>query len=128
MGIQFKSETEIAAVVEGLESCTTAKDAFPHHKHLAVASWYLRERTAEEALQKMRSSLLCFLQYHNIDCGKYKEELTRAWIKLVQSELASLDPNLSFVARTNLVIEHLNDPELVFARFPENLQLQAEKK
>ena len=128
MPTPYQSDAEIEAVVTGLETCRTAKTDFPHHKHLAVASWYLREGNAEEAFAKMRSSLLRFLEHHNIERSKYKEELTRAWIMLVQSELESLDQNLSFVARTNLVIERLNDPQLVFARFPENLKLQAEKK
>ena len=107
MSIPFQTEAEIESVVQGLESCTTAKDDFPHRKHLAVAVWYLREGTVEQAFDRMRSSLLRFLDHHGIDRGKYKEELTRAWINLVQSELEQLDPNLPLVTLTNIVIERL---------------------
>jgi len=128
MTIPYQTEAEIEAVVHGLESCTTAKDDFPHRKHLAVAVWYLREASVEQAFAKMRASLLQFLEYHGIDRGKYKEELTRAWITLVQSELAEMDPNLSLVTRTNLIVERLSDVQAVFARYPNNLALQGERK
>ena len=123
----YQTEAEIEAVVRGLESCTTAKDDFPHQKHLVVAVCYLRNATAEEAFEKMRSSLLRFLDHHGIGREKYKEELTRAWIYLVQSELEKLDPNLSLVTVTNTVIKRLSDMNAVFDRYPDNLPLQRER-
>ena len=128
MKSHYQTEAEIEAVVQGLESCTTGKDDFPHQKHLPVAVWYLRDATAEQAFAKMRSSLLRFLDHHGITREKYKEELTRAWIDLVQSELADLDPNMSLVAVTNAVIERLSDMNAVFDRYPDNLPLQRDRK
>jgi hypothetical protein len=124
----YQTETEIEAVIRGLESCTTGKDDFPHHKHLAVAVWYLRDGTVEQAFERMRSSLRRFLDHHGIDRGKYKEELTRAWIHLVQEELEKLDPKLPLVTLTNTVIERLSDMDAVFERYPDNLALQRERK
>jgi hypothetical protein len=128
MKSHYQTDAEIERVVRGLESCTTGKDDFPHHKHLAVAVWYLRDSTVEEAVDKMRASLLRFLENHGISREKYKEELTRAWINLVQSELEKLDPNLSLVLVTNTVIERLGDMSAVFDRYPDNPALQPEKK
>jgi hypothetical protein len=128
MKSHYETETEIESVVQGLESCTIAKDDFPHHKHLAVAVWYLRDGTVEQAFDRMRSSLLRFLDHHGIDRGKYKEELTRAWINLVQEELEKLDPKLPLVTLTNTVIERLSDMDAVFERYPDNLALQRERK
>ena len=128
MKTAFETEAEIESVVQGLESCTTPKDDFPHRKHLAVAVWYLRDGTVEQAFDRMRSSLLRFLDHHDIDRAKYKEELTRAWINLVQSELELLDPNLPLVTMVNTVIERLSDVQSVFARYPNNLALQSERK
>src|SRR5882672_2231241 len=102
MKSQYQTEAEIESVVEGLESCTTGKDDFPHRKHLAVAVWYLRDASAEQAFEKMSSSLLRFLDHHGITREKYKEELTKAWINLVYEELEGLDPNLPLVTRTNM--------------------------
>ncbi|SRR6266550_1273490 len=128
MKSHYQTEAEIERIVQGLESCTTGKDDFPHHKHLAVAVWYLRDSTVEQAVDKMRASLLRFLDHHGISREKYKEELTRAWINLVQSELEKLDPNLSLVLVTNTVIERLADMSAVFDLYPDNPALQPEKR
>ena len=127
MSTHYQTEDEIAAVVQGFESCTTGKDDFPHSRHLAVAVWYLRDSTVEQAFERMRSGLLRFLNHHGIGQGIYKEELTRAWVNLVQSELEGLDQSLSLVTLTNTVIERLSDPQAVFARYPNNLKLQSER-
>jgi hypothetical protein len=124
----YQSEAEIESVVQGLESCTTGKDDFPHRKHLAVAVWYLRNGNVEQAFEKMRASLLRFLDHHGIDRGKYKEELTRAWINLVHEELEELGPNLSLTTVTNEVIERLSDMNAVFNHYPDDLALQRERK
>lgn len=128
MNTHYKTEAEIEAVVQGFESCTTGKDDFPHGKHLAVAVWYLRNSTVELAFERMRAGLLRFLNHHGIGQGIYKEELTRAWINLVQNELEKLDPNLPLVTVTNTVIERLSDMNAVFDRYPDNLALQRERK
>ncbi len=127
MDSQYQTEAEIESVVRGLESCTTGKGDFPHRKHLAVAVWYLRNATVEQAFEKMRASLLRFLDHHGIGRKIYQEELTRAWINLVQSEMEKLDPNLSFVTLTNTVIERLGDLDAVFQRYPDNLALTGKK-
>ena len=128
MAIHYETEAEIESVVQGLESCTTGKDDFPHRKHLAVAVWYLRNSSVEQALVKMRSSLLRFLDHHGVDREKYKEELTRAWIMLVQNELEKLDPNLPFVTITNTVVDRFCDSQAVFAYYADNPVLQKERK
>lgn len=128
MESHYQTEEEIAAVVQGLESCTTGKDDFPHRKHLAVAVWYLRNATVEQAFEKMRTSLLRFLDHHGINREKYREELTRAWIDLVHKELERLDPNLSLVTLTNTVVDRLGDLDAVFQRYPDNLALQPGRK
>ncbi|MBA2702942.1 MAG: hypothetical protein H0U60_03710 [Blastocatellia bacterium] len=128
MESHYQTEAEIESVVHGLESCTTGRDGFPHRKHLAVAVCYLRNATVEQAFEKMRTSLLGFLDHHGIGREVYKEELTRAWINLVQSEVERLDPNLSPVAVTNAVVGRLGDLDAVFQRYPDNLALQPERK
>ncbi|HBB88733.1 MAG TPA: hypothetical protein DC047_14070 [Blastocatellia bacterium] len=128
MESHYQTEAEIESVVQGLESCTTGKDDFPHRKHLAVAVWYLRNSSVEQAVEKMRCSLLRFLDHHGLGREIYKEELTRAWINLVHEELERLDSNLSLVTLTNTVIERLGDLDAVFQRYPDNLALRPERK
>jgi hypothetical protein len=113
MSESYKSEHEVKAIVRGFESCTTAETDFPHRSHLVVATWYLRDATVTEALEKMRASILNFLDNYHIE-GKYNETITRFWIIVVERCFRGLDANLSLLERTNAVIEALSDPSLMF--------------
>jgi hypothetical protein len=111
--MHYQDEQEIAAVVEGFERCTIAKEAFNHCEHLTVAVWYLRNSNPEQALDSMRAGLFRFLNHHGVGSAKYKEELTVAWIKLIEATLAELSPELSLLQVTNIVLERLGDPRLI---------------
>jgi hypothetical protein len=113
MGNQYQTEEDIKAVVAGFESCSIAKDKFTHREHLTVAVWYLHNSNEAEALQKMRSGLLRFLDHHGIGREKYKETLTGSWIKLIQNTIAQMDSDLSLVEITNLVLERLGDHRMI---------------
>jgi len=62
----YSDVIEIELVVKKLESCEYAKDEFTHARHLTVAAWYLSHFPDEQALDKMRSSLLRFTKYHQV--------------------------------------------------------------
>lgn len=113
-------QQEIEAVVRGLESCTTPESAFPHQSHLIVATWYLSNATVPEALQKMRASILKFLNHYGIE-GKYNETITLFWLIVVERFLRGLDADLSLVERTNAVIEALSDSRLMFEYYSKEL-------
>lgn len=113
MGHYFQSEQEIEAVVEGFESCTTGADDFKHRSHLTVAVWYLRNSTLEQAFQKMCSGLLRFLDHHGVGRATYDERLTMKWIRLIQDAIEGMNPDLSLLEVTNLVIERLGDSRVV---------------
>ncbi len=102
----YKSEAEIEAVVRGFENCTTDKEAFTHREHLTVAVWYIRN-SPELALANMRTGLLRFLSHHQIDQGKYKEDVTVAWMDLTSKTLAVLPPGTSLLEATNTVVDRL---------------------
>jgi hypothetical protein len=109
----FQTEMEIESVVKGFESCTTGVDGFKHREHLAVAVWYLRNSTPEEAFEKMCNGLLRFLDHHNVSREPYNEELTKSWINLIQRTLDPLEPSLSLLEVTNTVLERLADKRVV---------------
>ena len=114
----YKTEQEIAAVVDGFENCTTSKEEFTHLSHLTVATYYLRNATPDEALEKMRSGLFRFLDHHAVGQGKYKEQLTRAWLNLVREVVELVEqanPEASLVEVTNMVLDRLGDSRIVAA-------------
>jgi hypothetical protein len=108
----FQNEQEIKAVVTGFESCTTGVDDFSHRDHLTVAVWYLRDSTPEQAFQKMCSGLRCFLDHHEVGRAKYDEALTMKWIRLIHHTLGEMNPNLSLLEVTNVVVDRFGGSRL----------------
>lgn len=113
MSDHYQTEKEIEAVVQGFESCTTAKDEFKHREHLTVAVWYLRNSAPEQAFEKMRSGLFRFLDHHGVGRAKYKEALTQSWLELIQSVIEQMKPDRSLIEVTNMVLEQLGDPRVI---------------
>jgi hypothetical protein len=86
----YESDTEIENVVRGFESCRTDAGEFKHSHHLAVAVWYLHTMNRDDALDRMRASLLRFLNHHGVDKGKYSESVTVFWIDKIAQKLNDL--------------------------------------
>jgi hypothetical protein len=108
----YKDEQEIEPVVASFEQCTTGKDEFTHLSHLTVAVYYLRNSTPDQAFQKMRDGLFRFLDHHGVGRAKYDEQLTLAWINVIQKVLEQMNPESSLVDVTNAVLEHLGDSRI----------------
>ncbi|HYJ86151.1 MAG TPA: hypothetical protein VEW46_08860 [Pyrinomonadaceae bacterium] len=109
----YSNEPEIEAVVQGFENCTTAKEAFTHRQHLTVAVWYLYHSNEAQALEKMRMGLLRFLGHHGVAQGKYKEDLTVSWLRLIKAAIDEMDSNLPFLEITNNVLDRLSSSSLI---------------
>ena len=58
--------------------------SFDHRAHLRLAYIFTAGASAEQALPKMRSALVAYLDHHNVDASKYHETITRAWILAVR--------------------------------------------
>ncbi|HYN25925.1 MAG TPA: hypothetical protein VES69_12865 [Pyrinomonadaceae bacterium] len=116
----YENQSEIEAVVEGFESCVTAKDDFTHRSHLTVAVYYLHNAQTE-ATEKMRAGLLRFLDHHGVGRAKFHETLTIFWIRTVSAFLERLDQKLPLLEMTNAVIESLGDSRSVFEYYSEGL-------
>ena len=108
----YQNEQEIEAVVAGFEACTTGKDEFKHRSHLTVAVYYLRNSTPDQAFEKMGIGLFRFLDQHGVGRAKYDEQLTRAWISLIQKVIAQMNPDLPLLEITNAVLERLGDSRI----------------
>lgn len=101
----YQSENEIDAIVVGFEACTTGVDDFSHRGHLTVAVCYLRDSSREEAFQRICAGLLRFLDHHGVGRAKYDEQLTMKWINVIQDAIEQIDPSLSRLQVTNIVID-----------------------
>lgn len=106
----YSSEDEIENVVRGFETCQTDKSEFKHRQHLTVAVWYLQTLDTKAAVERMRTSLLRFVDHHGVPREKYSEEVTVFWIELIRQKLNELGGDLSLVEKCNRVVEEFNSP------------------
>ena len=102
----YSSEDDIEKVVRGFETCETDKAAFKHREHLTVAVWYLQTLDTKAAVERMRTSLLRFVDHHGVPREKYSEEVTVLWIELIAQKLAELAPDAGLVEQCNYVIKN----------------------
>ena len=100
----YQTNAEIENVVRSFEACETDKDAFKHRDHLTVAIWYVETMGREAALERMRSSLMGFLDHHGVDIKKYSEPVTVFWIDKVAEKLKELGPEVSLVEKCNTIV------------------------
>ncbi|HEV2836096.1 MAG TPA: hypothetical protein VGW58_12300 [Pyrinomonadaceae bacterium] len=104
----YESEAEIEQVVRGFETCETPAADFHHREHLTVAVWYLQTLSPEQAVEKMRSALLKFIDRHGVDRKKYSEEVTVFWVDAIASQLDEIGSETSLVDKCNQIISRLN--------------------
>lgn len=118
MSDQYQNESEIHAVVNGFESCSTGKADFTHADHLTVAVSYLRRVPFDQATELMRASLFRFTEHHGV-AGKYHETLTVFWLRVAQRRLAELEPDSSLLSATNEVVSAFSDSRLPLEYYSE---------
>lgn len=110
----YQDESEIRAVVAGLESCSTDKTNFRHRDHLTVAVNYLVSASLDQALARLRLALFAFLDHHQVGRAKYNETITIFWLQLVRKVMNEMSAEASLIDKCNHVLDSLGNPELVF--------------
>jgi len=128
MSNHYNSEDEIAAVVQGFESCMTPAGDFTHRAHVTVGVWYLSQGPFAGALEQMRASLFRFLDHHQVDRMKYHETLTIFWLKLARHRIDEQDPGCSLLEITNSVIQSIGNSKTVFDYYSEERLLSDEAR
>jgi len=100
----YETEAEIEQVVRGFETCATPKEQFHHREHLTVAVWYLQMLSRAEAVSRMRSALLRFLDHHGVDRKKYSEEVTVFWVDAIASHLEGIGSETLLLEKVNQIL------------------------
>ena len=119
--MSYKTDAEIQNVVTDFETCRTGKDDFHHQQHIVVAICYLQTLKTEDALERLRETLMKFLDHHNIERQKYNETLTVFWLEMVALELKRLPVGATLVDKCNSVIAAFNNPKLALDFYSEGL-------
>ena len=110
----YQNESEIQAVVAGLEACSTDKTRFKHRDHLTVAVIYLNSFGPDEALERLRRALFAFIDHHQVDRAKYNETITIFWLQMVRKVMNELPEEAGLVDKCNHVLEALNNTDIVY--------------
>lgn len=74
---------EDLAFARSLEAYGIAPEAFDHAAHVRLAYIYLCESSVDSAAERMKATLLGYLDHLGVGHGKYHETITRAWIMAV---------------------------------------------
>jgi hypothetical protein len=115
--MSYTTDAEIHQVVHDFETCQTSKDDFHHQHHLVGATSDLNSSPVEVATERMRKSLIRFLDHHQIDTQKYNETVTVFWLEMVALELSRLPADATLVEKCNSVVTTLSDPKLTSQLF-----------
>src|SRR5882724_278825 len=107
------TDAEILTLVDKLERCLLSSGEFRHQDHLAVAAAYLYASGLEDALDKLRATLLRFSLHHGAS-GKYHETLTRFWMEQVEKRL---DRSVCLAESVRRVQAELSDKKVIYAYY-----------
>ncbi len=92
---RFEREAEVVDLVEHFEACELPIEQWTHRAHLAVATWYVRQYSFDDALNRIRERIN---QYNNLvgDGNGYHETLTQLFMRKV-AQFHARNPTLSMV-------------------------------
>lgn len=116
----FQTESEILAVVDGFENCTTEKGNFKHSDHLVVIVVFLNNSTVPQAIDRMRNALHRFIEHHQIDRQKYNETMTVFWTEMVANNLSTLNDS-TLVAKCNSIVDTFTNSALALEYYSNDL-------
>jgi hypothetical protein len=82
--MKHTASAEDALYRHSFETFKVPPSEFRHADHIRLAYTHLCEASVEVAAERMKSSLLAFLEHFGIDRSKYHETITWAWILAVR--------------------------------------------
>ncbi len=97
------------------EAFEVEPSVFDHAAHVRLAYVYLCQHSTEEAAERMKASLLSFLEHLGVGRAKFHETITTAWTKAVRHFMELSNPSASsaeFVASnprlldTQIMLKH----------------------
>ena len=83
MTLNHRASAADLAFRRAFEACKLTPAEFDHAAHVRLAYVNLCGQSIDRAVERMKGSLLAFLEHLGVGAGKYHETLTRAWIMAV---------------------------------------------
>lgn len=117
----YRTDEEVEELVRRFEGCELSPDEFKHRPHLTVALSYLRRLPYEQALARMRRSILGFIAHHAIPPEVYHETLTVFWVRRVRSFVERNASDRPFFELADELARECGDPRFVYEYFSKEL-------
>lgn len=111
----FAADTEVRQLVDAFESGTIAPSQFDHAAHMATGLSYLAVMSLDEAIARMRRSLLQFTAQHGINV--YHETITTFWMRLLHHLASGPYRDVPLWLRINLIVKRWEHVEAVEAHY-----------
>jgi hypothetical protein len=115
----FAGDEEVRALVRAFEEAKILPSHFRHCAHLAVALSYLEAEPFDQALARMRRSLLHFSRAHNVNV--YHETVTQFWMKLLYHLAMTHYRGLPLWRQINLIVQRWTVADPVAAHYSREL-------
>ena len=88
--MEYNSEDELLAVVNGFLERTLEKQRWTHHAHIITAIWHLKKYDKDDALCRLRSGIISYnlsVGGENNGQNGYHETMTVFWWELIRQFL-----------------------------------------
>ncbi len=105
---------------QAFEALEVAPSAFDHAAHLRLAYIYLCQLSADEATERMKRSLLAFVDHVGVGRSKFHETITQAWILAVR-HFMELTPRSSSAAEFIAANPRLLDTKIMLKHYSAEL-------
>ncbi|MCA1633480.1 MAG: hypothetical protein LC802_07115 [Acidobacteria bacterium] len=117
----YRSDKEVEELARRFEGCEMSPDEFKHRSHLTVALGYLLRLPYEQALARMRRSILGFIAHHAIPPEVYHETLTVFWVRRVRSFVERTASDRPLFELANELARECGDARVVDEYFSQEL-------
>ncbi|HEY6045169.1 MAG TPA: hypothetical protein VIU65_01120 [Pyrinomonadaceae bacterium] len=122
----YRSDDEIRRLVESFEACSFHPSEFRHYQHLAVALWYVRHLTPDDALTRMTGGIRRLAEVY----GKsgYHETITLFWLLMVEDFAAKAEGGAPLAPLANQLIACCDNKNLILDYYSAELLESAQAK
>jgi hypothetical protein len=118
---RYKNDKEVDEAIRKFESCEFTPSEFTHAPHLTVALEYLLSGSEHEALERMRKSIMRFIDHHQLDQRVYNETMTVFWMKRVRAFIIASGEKRPRVALANELLAMFSNSQLIFEYYSKEL-------
>jgi hypothetical protein len=110
----------VLRLVAAFEKRTLPKAEWTHGAHLTMGYWYAAHFAPEEALDRVRAGILRLNEAHGVvttPTSGYHETITRAYMRLLQAQLAEDQEGGEWHDRVNRALERFGARDLLLGYY-----------